>query len=170
MSPRDALPCPDHPPDPGRTRRLPRGQERWSRRTVPADGLAAGAFSLDLAPPGESARMVLLIDGDDFARETLGRILEADGCRVAAAADAGTALARLRRQPAPGLMLLDAQTPGLEGGRSIWRLREALSGGVPVIVLSALAPAGGAGVTAYFEKPILVERLRAEVRRLLPPR
>ena len=81
MSPRNALPCPSLPTDSGRVHRLPRAQGRWSRRTPALLGLAAllpGAFSL--APSeGESSRTVLLIDGDDFARQTLTSILEADG-------------------------------------------------------------------------------------------
>jgi CheY-like chemotaxis protein len=180
MSTRDRPIRPD-PSESGRPRRLTPCPARWSRRTVapPADLSWLGQDGLSLlgspADEGTELRTVLLVDGDDFARETLGRILEADGYRVTEAADGAEALARLREPPAPGLILLDLLTPGVGGWRSLRRLRrDPACRDVPVIVVSALdAPATygrQAGIVACFEKPIAASALRAEIRRHLPPR
>lgn len=177
MSPRNTLRHPGHPADPGRPHRLPHAAGRWSRRTAaPSCGIAS-LDEVSLSPSGHKrtpSRTVLILEGDDFARLLLGRILEADGYRVAAAANAAAAVARLREKPIPELMLVDLEAPGLCGWRSIRRLKGPANGPeVPLIVVSSLEERlakGRTGVTAYFEKPVVVEALRQEVRRLLPPR
>ena len=72
-----------------------------------------------------------------------GRRLAILGYTVAMAADGREALDRLRRQWRPSLILLDLTMPVMNGWqfRAEQRLDPALSG-IPVVVLSAVRPAG----------------------------
>jgi CheY-like chemotaxis protein len=78
------------------------------------------------------------------------------------------------RKAEPDLILLDLGLPGGEGFVVLDRLRAiAALGWVPVIVITARADptsrqrAEAAGVKAYLQKPIDVERLLAEISRQL---
>lgn len=152
---------------------------RWSRRTGGCSELAplrrelAGVASLFVRPsdpPSEGRddrprRCVLIVDDNDFGRETLGLILQADGYQVRQAGSSREALGCLDGAPAPGLILMD-----LDGGRDarclLRRMRtEPALRNIPVIAVSAVEPglAIPQGVVACFEKPIAVDALRAAV-------
>jgi CheY-like chemotaxis protein len=173
MSLRDR-PHSGRPGDSCRPHRPPTGPARWSRRP-------AGSHPFEHPWPGPigsaeaAVGSVLIVDEDDFARETLARILEADGFAVTGAADGDEALARLRRPPAPDLLLLDLLAPGVGGWRALRRMRrDPALRDVPVIVVSAIdaPPTYGqqAGIVACFEKPIAVDVLLAEIRQRLARR
>lgn len=163
MSPRDRAPRADRA---ARPLRQAQGPDRWSRRAAsPLDGGFDGFLD------GPALKSVLVVDGDDFGREALGQLLEADGYRVRRAADRSQAATLLVEQT-PDLIVADLMTPGLGGWGAIRRLRrEPGWRQVPVIVVSALdAPATYgrvAGIAACFEKPVSAEALRAAVRRQL---
>src|SRR5262245_216778 len=119
----------------GHPHRPPARPARWSRRPVrPADlalirreldgliRLFAGPFHPCPTEDGQSVRSVLIVDDDDFGRETLGLILQADGYQVYQAGSSREALSCLHAQPTPGLILLDVR-PGPDGRRFIRRLR-----------------------------------------------
>jgi CheY-like chemotaxis protein len=156
----------------GRPHRLPACPLRWSRRAglelqgLPPHGLA-------LTDPGDSLRPILIVEDDDFGRETLGHILETDGHRVLCAADGDDALEQMRGRPTPGLILLDLFMPGLTGWRFLSRLRnDPEYRDVPVVLISSASAdemVGGAGIVARFEKPIAVDALLATIRRYVEP-
>jgi CheY-like chemotaxis protein len=139
-------------------------------RRLEAHGLLSGGLAQ--RPAAEEGR-VLLVDGNDFGRETLGRILEADGYGVLRARGGDDALRQLRREPRPGLVLLDMPPPCLDG----WQLlraqeRDGKLRGIPVIVLSSIDTTALCrpfqAVVAHFEKPVAVDRLLAMIHRHLP--
>jgi CheY-like chemotaxis protein len=181
-----------HPADAGWSfRPRPAPGTRWSRSGDPARkaGLwrranpvpAAAARRLAPAttrpsqpPPGGhgwALGSVLLVDEDDFGRETLGRILEVDGYRVLPAANEEEARAHLHACPRPGLILLDLLGPRLEGWEFV-REQGADLPAIPVIVVSTARPSdtacGFEGIVAHFEKPVTVCELLAAVHRHLP--
>jgi CheY-like chemotaxis protein len=95
------------------------------------------------------------------------------GYDTAFAGDAISAVSVARKEE-PDLILLDLGLPGGEGFVVLDRLRAiAALGWVPVIVITARADptsrqrAEAAGVKAYLQKPIDVERLLAEISRQL---
>jgi CheY-like chemotaxis protein len=117
---------------------------------------------------------VLIVDEDDFGRETLGQILQEDCYRVLRAATGAEAIGLLQEQPRPGLIVLDLFLPRLDA----WQLARELQrdpglAELPVIVVSAvdrpLLRRHIQGVVAHFEKPVTVPELLAAIHRHLPP-
>jgi CheY-like chemotaxis protein len=109
-------------------------------------------------PPG-SRRTILIIDDDATTRESLADLLEALGYRVSCAADGVEALAYLRENPAPGLILVDLMMPKMNGWVfGLERRRQPQLADVPVIVLSGIydaeSAAGYISAQGYLEKPI----------------
>jgi two-component system, OmpR family, KDP operon response regulator KdpE len=125
---------------------------------------------------GQSVTKVLVIDDEvPFAR-ALGISLRARGYQVEIAASGEVALdvaARAR----PDVILLDLGLPGIDGVEVLRGLRAWST--IPVIVLSARhdertkVAALDAGADDYVTKPFgmdeLLARLRAAIRRVLPP-
>src|SRR5687768_1316558 len=133
------------------------GCERWSRAPEPV--------SRERVPPcpfdEDRQRSVLIVDDDDCGRETLGRILEVGGYRVARAATGSEALWQMREAGRPGLIVLDLLMPGLSGWEFIARQqRDPGLADIPVIVVSAedASRLGDRrpGVVEQFQKPVPV--------------
>lgn len=113
---------------------------------------------------------ILIADDNRNAADTLGMLLEMDGCEVAVAYD-GQEAVDLAKTFAPQLAFLDLGMPrmgGLEAGRAIRRL-------FPHIVLAALTGWGAeedrrgtkeAGFDLHLVKPPKIEEVRDAVRRL----
>ncbi len=143
---------------------------RWSRGPeIPPRRLTQSPVGSPLGHGTGQSRPVLIVDDDDFGRETLGRILEADGHRVLRAANGREALTHLNGGERPGVIVLDLEMPGTDGWTFARRqICNDEFAGIPIIVVSA----SGAkslreempGVVAHFEKPVAVEALRAAIR------
>jgi DNA-binding response OmpR family regulator len=122
------------------------------------------------------AKHILLIDDDALLRRSLAFNLEQAGYQVHTFANAEDALA-LARQAAPDLVLLDIGLPGMDGLDALREFREHV--GVPIIFLTArrreLDQALGLemGADDYITKPfdlnVLLARIKAVLRRTLPP-
>jgi CheY-like chemotaxis protein len=118
---------------------------------------------------GEPSHSLLLVEDDDFGRETLSSILRADGYRVLAAANGDEAVAHLHGDYRPDLVILDLVLPRTNGWSLIEEQEDDLVlAGLPVIIVSAAdprtQPAAPAGIVAWFEKPIAVGDLLAAIR------
>jgi CheY-like chemotaxis protein len=117
-------------------------------------------------PPPLASRRVLIVEDDVDIRETLGELLASAGYETAAAANGLEGLAAAR-QARPDLIVLDLMMPVMDGWqfRSAQRQDPALAA-IPVIVISASAPASTIDADTYLEKPFPMDRLVAEVARL----
>jgi CheY-like chemotaxis protein len=105
---------------------------------------------------------VLLIDDDMVSREVVATILTMGGYPVHTAVDGESALDMMADGACePGVILMDAQMPGLSGTALIGQLRAATKAGVVVISASAPAEDVVAAADGVLLKPFRPEALNA---------
>lgn len=117
-------------------------------------------------------RWVLVVDDDRDIRDLICLLLEAHGFRAVGAGDGGEALAQLRANPPPGVILLDLMMPGLSGEEMMEQLsKDPALGGVPVVVLSgsrtASQKATALSAAGCLTKPVGLKELLGMVRRFI---
>src|SRR5262249_51365913 len=107
----------------------------------------------------------LLVDDSDAVRAVLRSMLEEDGIEVVEARDGAEGLARLRGDPAIGIVFLDMNMPGLNGLDMLRELRaESTLGAIPVVLLTGSSPADAEearalGVVGCLQKPVRFEAI-----------
>jgi CheY-like chemotaxis protein len=113
---------------------------------------------------------VMVVEDDYAIRETLRELLEDEGYHVTPASNGAEALARLRGDGTPRLILLDLMMPVMDG----WAFRSAIEkdprlAGIPVVLLSAdnglAQKAGALHVQGYLAKPFELDQLLSTVER-----
>ncbi len=114
-------------------------------------------------------RHVLIVDDDEDTRSSLAVLLEIYGFDVRLAENGAAALARLRCEPPPCLVVLDLMMPEMNG----WELRSRMLADPELAQLKVLVVSGVAdlddkarrlGAVDYLAKPVDFERLLAAVR------
>ena len=116
--------------------------------------------------------LVLVVDDARTVRVKIGRVLQAQGLRLAFAVDGEDALIQLAGQ-CPDLLITDMDMPGLDGLGLTRALRKLpATAELPVIMVSAAddrlrAQAVAAGVSALLGKPFGDARLVEMVQSLL---
>jgi CheY-like chemotaxis protein len=110
---------------------------------------------------------VLIVDDDSDTRESLQEILVGEGYDVRLAASGGEALAFLRGEQAPGVILLDDMMPQMTGEEVLdWMRSHPQFDGVPAVLISGeLRPAPHARATAVLRKPFSIDELLEVTRR-----
>jgi CheY-like chemotaxis protein len=112
-------------------------------------------------------KTILLVEDSKIQKLASERILLKAGYLVLFAADGEEGL-RLARESVPDLVLLDLVLPGIAGEQVLYCLkRDARTKGIPVIVVSQVAPAQSAhlkavGAADYFEKSRFLEEVTGE--------
>lgn len=109
-------------------------------------------------------KVVLVVEDDDDLRIQLVELLTDNGYRVLVTSNGAEALAVLD-QVTPHLILLDLMMPILSG----WEVLAVIGDDpvlmkIPVVVFSAYASQGPAGVACTLSKPICMDSLLAAVR------
>jgi signal transduction histidine kinase len=139
-------------------------------RTSP-QGERAAADAVDTAPL--AGRRVLVIDDDAAIREAVRGQLAQWGCDVLLAADGDAALAAVRADGTPDLVIADLRLAGGGDGVGVaHRVREACGGAVPIVIVTGeteperLRDAEASG-WLLLSKPIRPARLRALLEHLL---
>jgi CheY-like chemotaxis protein len=119
--------------------------------------------------------VILVVDDDDDARDTVSDLLRLHGYQVAAAAHGQDALEVCERLPAPPeLMVIDLRMPVMDG----WELLAAKAGlaalrAVPVVIVSGEPDARSRlplpSVVGYLAKPLRAPALLDAIRDGLAP-
>jgi DNA-binding response OmpR family regulator len=116
---------------------------------------------------------ILVTDDESNIRMMLRTALEAEGYRVAEAANGRDALAAIAKE-SPDLLVLDLNMPVMDGMAVLERLKETVSENSPrVLILTAYGSIPTAvkatrlGAVDFLEKPITPSELRQSVRSIL---
>jgi CheY-like chemotaxis protein/HPt (histidine-containing phosphotransfer) domain-containing protein len=113
--------------------------------------------------PQPNPKRVLVIDDDPMSRELLSFLLEHEGYAVQSADCGESALALLKRQPAPDLVLTDMQMPGTAGAELARKLRRACGPSTVLLAMSGNQPPAEAIslFSSFLLKPFHVEQVTA---------
>ncbi|WP_437289356.1 response regulator [Sorangium sp. So ce406] len=120
---------------------------------------------------GEKTGRILVVEDDLDIRSILSQLLVFEGYDVEEAADGAEALALLRRDQPPALILLDLMMPVMDG----WQLRAELQrdpalASIPVVIVSADVraeqEASRLRVAGLLKKPLQIEPLLELVHRI----
>lgn len=118
-------------------------------------------------------KKVLVADDKATSRELIRTVLEQSGHAVFEARDGAEAV-NSARKILPDLIVLDLHMPALDGFGVLHELRaDERFAATPIVALTASAMEGdrertlSAGFTGYIAKPISVQALRSEMKRLL---
>ena len=142
--------------------------EIWLPAASSEEALAAPARSAMPAAPRPGVR-ILVVEDDDFVRESMVESLEALGHTVAQAAEGEAGLRELQRVQ-PDLIITDYLMPGMTGAELVQRARAALPG-VPVIIATGYADMRAIeqviGNDMLLRKPFQLAELAAAVEKAL---
>ena len=118
-------------------------------------------------------KVLLVAEDDKVMRSLLCDELRDLGCRIVEAGDGNEAIERAR-EAAPSLILTDLRMPG--GGLGyIGRLRIVMPT-CPIVLITAFGDPSVKetsqrfGISAYFDKPVRMEELKASIKQLLHDR
>ncbi len=117
-------------------------------------------------------KTILVVDDEIEIMETLVVILEAEGYAAVGARNGLEALAYLRSNPLPCLILLDWMMPVMNG-YEFWleRQKDSAPSNVPIVIVSADGNSKRAarllGTRGYVPKPIDIESFLSTVRGLV---
>lgn len=115
------------------------------------------------------SKVVLVVDDDANVRDSLADALTDEGYRVATAPNGAKALAWLRSNPAPCVILLDYWMPVMNGAQfRAAQIADSKLATIPVILISAVVDAREAAqelcVEGWLGKPIGLDDLLDAVR------
>jgi CheY-like chemotaxis protein len=141
----------------------------WRVATIGRQASARTQPSDNPGPHGSAnACPVLIVEDDADLREMMAQLLTLEGFSAAAVSNGREALAYLRANAAPDVILLDLMMPVMDG----WEFRREQQrdtgmAEVPVIVLSALDQPRAEDVhaDAFIKKPLDFDRLLELIRR-----
>jgi len=83
---------------------------------------------------------ILIIEDDEYSREAIEHLLNAEGCETKSAAD-GVSGYRAARRAAPDVIVLDLNLPDIDGQRLLRKFRgHRVLGKIPIIVITGYRP------------------------------
>ena len=125
-----------------------------------------------------SGKRILIVDDMAINREIADEVLKKTGAVTETAEDGSVCLRKVEENPAGyyDLIMMDIMMPnmnGLEATRRIRQLPDPDKAGIPIIAMTSNVSekdrisALDAGMSAFSEKPIFVEKLFSEIRQFL---
>ena len=135
----------------------------------------AGTPASTAGPVAVVKPLILMVDDDPVNRKIARLSLERNAFRMEESVDGVEAVERLKREPAPELVILDLQMPRMGGAEVLdWMRRTPATASIPVIVFTAMgadneAELMDAGADDYIRKPLdparFISRIKAALRR-----
>jgi signal transduction histidine kinase/ActR/RegA family two-component response regulator len=142
--------------------------EIWLRAWDGVEGAEAAPVAAAMPRAGRGAR-ILVVEDDNFVRESMVLSLEAFGHAVTQAPDGEAALRELQRMR-PDLIITDYLMPGITGAQLMLRVREAYPG-IPMIIATGYADMKAIdevlGDGLLLRKPFQLAELALSVERAL---
>ena len=140
-----------------------------------ADAVRVEAPAPTTTPVAAVKPLVLMVDDDAVNRKIARLSLERGAFRMEESVDGVDAVERLKREPAPDLVILDLQMPRMGGVEVLdWMRKTPATASIPVIVFTAMgadneAELMDAGADDYIRKPLdptrFISRIKAALRR-----
>jgi CheY-like chemotaxis protein len=113
-----------------------------------------------------AAKSLLVVEDSGLVRGGMKMLLEWEGFRVTCAANGKEALAQLRANAQPDLILLDLSMPVLSGWEFLKeQKRDPTLADIPVLVVSGCGDQVPADVAGLIHKPFEPEQLLEAIRR-----
>jgi CheY-like chemotaxis protein len=117
--------------------------------------------------------LILIVEDNEANIDTLSEYLPYKGFQIVVARNGTEAIDRAR-ETKPDLILMDIQTPGMDGITATRYIRQdSTLAGIPIIALTALAMPGDrercleAGVDEYLSKPVSLKQLLITIKEYL---
>lgn len=153
---------------------LMRNQKAWLQELKA--GYGERLDEIDLTPEDPQRLVVLLVDDDDFYRETLTLMLEEADLGIVALPDADSAIEYLKKET-PGIILLDYEMPGKNGLELLRELKvDSRWAEIPVVMLTGhhtrdiVVDSIRAGAADFIVKPGDRELIVQKIQQLTQPR
>ena len=110
---------------------------------------------------------ILLIDDDEWIRDSLGIFFEAEGCSIAAVETAEEALEALRSQDYD-IIITDYKLPGMDGIEFLRQIRTSQPSAIKILITAykselVIEEAKKAGVQHLIAKPFTSETIEASL-------
>lgn len=114
---------------------------------------------------------LLLIDDDEWIRDSMRLFFESEGCHLTAIETAELAIEMLRRQPFD-IIIADFRLPGINGIEFFKRTREMHQNSLKILITAYMSKAVAdaakeAGVHDLIEKPFKPDTIERSLSRLL---
>ena len=117
---------------------------------------------------------MLLIDDDEWIRDSLGLFFEEEGCHLAAVETAEEGLEKLKRQNYD-IIIVDYRLPGMDGLEFLKRVRDSHPDALTILVTAygskdVFLKARKIGVQGFIDKPFTLKAIKDTLSDLLEQR
>jgi two-component system response regulator HydG len=117
---------------------------------------------------------ILLIDDDEWIRDSMSLFFESEGCSLRALETAEEGLEELKRQPYE-IIIVDYRLPGMDGLEFLKRIKETHPNALKILITAygskdVFMKAGETGIDDFIDKPFTVETIEDVLFHLLETR
>ena len=114
---------------------------------------------------------MLLIDDDEWIRDSLSIFFESEGCHLKALETAEEGLKALEKQPYD-IIIVDYRLPGMDGLDFLRQIKNSYSNAIKIMVTAygnkeLISEAKQIGVQGFLEKPISTKSIETSLSRLI---
>ena len=114
---------------------------------------------------------ILLIDDDEWIRDSLQQFFETEGCHLTALETAEEAVAALKKQDFD-IIITDFKLPGMDGLDFLGSIQESSARAIKILITAygseeVVAEAGRRGVQAFIEKPFTSDIIEGTLSSLI---